>query len=61
MTCAICYRAVLVTWALGDGRGVCDGCIRRCIRQAERALFERQSRIALERWRRLGFDPKEER
>ena len=55
MKCALCARTVLVTWALGDGRGVCDGCIRRCLKQAERALFDQQGRIALDRWRRMGF------
>ena len=55
MRCALCARTVLVTWALGDGRGVCDGCIRRCLKQADRVAFDHESRAAMERWKRLGF------
>lgn len=55
MKCALCTRIVLVTWTLGDGRGVCDGCIRRALKEADRALFAQQGRAVLDRWRRMGF------
>ena len=52
MRCHLCARTVLITWALGDGRGVCDGCIRRALKEAERA---NQVIDVLERMRRLGL------
>lgn len=53
MKCSICLRVVLVAWPVdGQDRAVCDGCIRRMLKQAERVLTER---IVLERWRRMGF------
>lgn len=55
MTCGLCHRQVLVTWALGNGLGVCCGCIRAALRKADRVTFDRQSREALDRWRKMGF------
>ena len=53
MKCSICLRDVLIAWPVdGQPRAVCDGCIRRVLKQADRVLTERDVR---ERWRRLGF------
>lgn len=55
MTCAMCKRVVLLAWPVdGQDRAVCDACIRRALRQAERLLMDRQARAAIERWKRLG-------
>jgi len=50
MICSLCRRAVLVTWALGDGRGVCVGCILRALKAASEPTVN-----VLERWRKLGL------
>jgi hypothetical protein len=39
MTCDLCKRAVIQTWARGDDLRVCLGCIIRFVREAERVLF----------------------
>lgn len=56
MTCSTCRRAVLLAWPVdGQDRAVCDACIRRALKEADRALMDRESKAAMERWRKLGF------
>lgn len=53
--CHFCRRRPVLTWMLGDERGVCARCIRAALFEAERAESERVQRTVLERLRRMGF------